>query len=101
MLSDIQVMLRLPAEECGTIKRLIGPSGHLIKHLWTWICPLFIGISLLIDIFTKNTERAKRVGDSNLWHCISMISIAPLLSFLYYIYIKVRKVMRKSITIVF
>lgn len=90
MLADIQVMLRLPTEECpGSLRRFIGPTGHVVRHLWKWICPLMIAIALLVDIFSKSSERATRVGDSILWHFISIISTFPLLSFLYYIYIKV------------
>jgi hypothetical protein len=62
-----------------------------------WICPTIIALTLLLDAFTTSKiERAKKVGDSYLWNIISTISIFPLLSFIYYFYIKDRTAFRSD-----
>lgn len=93
LLSDIQLMLRLRRQ--GGV---IGPTGYLIKHLWTWICPVIILLSLLLDTFSPQPtkERAKKVGDSIFWHLISILSISPLLSFLYYLFKRDRSAFRSD-----
>lgn len=90
LLADIRVMLRLPSEECvGSVMRFIGPTGHFVRHTWNWICPLFILFALVLDIFTKNVSQSKRVGDSQWWHVVSIVSALPILSFVCYVYTKV------------
>ncbi|KAI6188493.1 hypothetical protein M3Y98_00360900 [Aphelenchoides besseyi] len=76
LLADIRVMLRLPVAECpGIVGRILGPTGYYIRYAWT--CFGFV--------------RSTRIGDSTLWHFLSVISIIPLpVIVLYYIYNKDR-----------
>ncbi|KAI6235129.1 hypothetical protein M3Y95_00018400 [Aphelenchoides besseyi] len=93
LLADIRVMLRLPVAECpGIVGRILGPTGYYIRYAWTWLSPLTIVIALALDLFARQEiKRAKKVGDSTLWHFLSVISIIPLpVIVLYYIYNKDR-----------
>ncbi|KAI6177135.1 hypothetical protein M3Y97_00874000 [Aphelenchoides bicaudatus] len=89
LMFDIRVMLRLPAEECqGTISRFLGPTGYFIRSCWKWISPLLILFALILDLFTNDGRKSKRIGDSHIWHVISVVSTIPILSFIYFIYSK-------------
>lgn len=98
LLSDIRWMLRLSVEDYSGsfIKRVMGPTGYFIRHLWLWICPTIIALTLLLDAMSSTIERAKKVGDSTLWNLICIFSIFPLLSFFYYIYKKDKNAFRSE-----
>uniref|UniRef100_A0AC34GWJ0 Uncharacterized protein n=1 Tax=Panagrolaimus sp. ES5 TaxID=591445 RepID=A0AC34GWJ0_9BILA len=88
---DISLMLRLPPTRIQVRwMRYLGPTGMYIKHAWTWMCPTVVLIAICFDLFIRETgKQQKKVGDSQFWHFLSLISIIPLPAFiLYYIYKK-------------
>lgn len=102
---DISLMLRLPPNGIqARWMRYLGPTGAYIKHAWMWMCPTvilvrlfiiwlklnFLKVAICFDLFIRETaKQQKKVGDSQFWHFLSLISIIPLPAFvLYYIYNK-------------
>jgi hypothetical protein len=88
---DISLMLRLPPTGIQVRwMRYLGPTGMYVKHAWTWMCPTVVLIAICFDLFIRETgKQQKKVGDSQFWHFLSLISIIPLPAFIiYYIYKK-------------
>ncbi|KAI6239058.1 hypothetical protein M3Y99_00608400 [Aphelenchoides fujianensis] len=89
LLANIRIMLRIPHEACsGFAGRFFGPTGYYIRYAWKWLCPLTITFALVLDLFVREEgSKSKKVGDSTLWHFLSVISIIPLPAIvIYYLY---------------